>query len=284
MQLLLTVLSNAAVLVPLVIGISLVFRISGVVIFAAGQIAVFAGMLYAVVDLPLFLRFPLVLLVGMVVSVLTYAAILAAQKGGVQADAISLATLGIAFLLEYVAIQVLGRGVFAADPWVAGSVTLLGTQVSIHRLVVIGAALVLAVAVMLIVDRTLIGRAMEATAFDPSLALLYGIRSQRFRLLAWAMAGICIATVGVFQVSLASISQSSSLTMLTLGLAAAVVGGLGGLYSGIAGAIVIAAVQAIAAQYISSELQVALVFTVLFVVLIFRPGGLFQNSREARRV
>jgi branched-subunit amino acid ABC-type transport system permease component len=284
MQFALTALSNAAVLIPLVIGLSLVFRISGVIVFAAGQIAVFAGMLYAVFDAPLYVRIPVVLIVGVAAGMATYVAIIPAQRLKISADAISLATLGVAFVLEYIATHYLGRGVFSAEPWVSSTVDLFGTKVSLHRIVVMVAALALAAIVILLIDRTLVGRAMEATAYDPTLSQMYGLRVQRFRLLAWAIAGACIASVGIFQVTIASVSQSSPISLLTLALASAVVGGLGGLYSGLAGALLVAVVQAAVAQFISSELQVALAFALLFLVLLARPGGLFSSAREARRV
>jgi branched-chain amino acid transport system permease protein len=284
MQFAITVLSNAAVLVPLVVGISLVYRISGTVVFAAGQIAIFSGMLYAFLNLPVYIALPITLVVGLVVAVLTFLAIVPAQRLRVPADAISIATLGIAFFLEFIGTHFLGRKVFSAPAWSSQIIEIAGAQVSAHRLVVIGVAAAVAVAVILFVDRTLVGRAMEATAFDPQLSQMYGIRVQRFRLLAWVIAGFCFAIVGVFQVTLASASQPAAIPLLTLALASAVIGGLGGLYAGIAGAVLIALVQAAVAQFISSELQVAVAFALLFVVLVVRPSGLFTNSREARRV
>jgi branched-chain amino acid transport system permease protein len=283
MQFVLTVLSNASVLVPLVLGVSLVYRISGVIVFAAGQIVVLAGMLYGFLDTPLYIRIPAVVFVGMVASVLIYLAIVPAQRIKVSPDAISLATFGAAYVIEYLASQFLGLKVFSSSSWVPGTVSILGAGISVQRLLIMGVAAVLTIVVILFIDRTLIGRAMEATAFDPLLGQLYGLRIQRFRLLAWIIAGGCISFVGIFQVTLASVSQPTAVPLLTLALAGAVVGGLGGLYTGLAGAVVVALVQAAAAQFISSDLQVAIVFAALFVVLIFRPGGLFANARNARR-
>lgn len=284
MQFVLTVLSNAAVLLPLVVGISLVFRISGTVVFAAGQIVIFCGMLYAFLEQPFYIGVPITLAAGVIIALLTYAAIIPAQKLGISADAISLATLGVAFLLEFIGTHYLGRKVFSAPAWIPGNLSIGATQISAHRLVVAAVSIVVVIIVILIVDRTLVGRNMEATAFDPELSQLYGIRIQRFRILAWGIAGFCFAIVGTFQVTLASVSQPVSIPLLTLALASAVIGGLGGLYAGIAGAVVIALVQTTVAQFVSSELQVAAAFALLFIVLVVRPSGIFSSSRDARRV
>ena len=84
--------------------------------------------------------------------------------------------------------------------------------------------------------------------------------------------------------TVAASSFDVAVPLFVLAAAAAVIGGLGGIGKAIAGAVLVALVQAAAVQWVSSRYSVSIVFVLLFVVLMLRPQGLLGAARAAERV
>ncbi|MGP3533978.1 branched-chain amino acid ABC transporter permease [Microbacterium sp. RD1] len=282
-----TALSLAAVLVPLVASVSLVYRVSGVVNFGAGYFAIFAASACAAWSslTNSAIGVTLTLLAGAVLGLLTYfIAILPAQRRGVSAIGLTLASLGVGLLLNFVTRSVFGGDPTVIQPWIKGTVTIGDFQTASQRFVVIGGAIVLLLVLWLIFDRTLMGRMLTAVAHDRELAAMYGIRGRRFDLVAWIASGVCLAIGGMFQASLATVSVEVAPTLLVFSLVGAVIGGLDNLFTAVGGALVLGLAVTITDQFISVGYQLVTLFIVLSLVLAFRPHGLFAFRGTAERV
>lgn len=284
MTLLLNAISEAAVLAPLAVGLSVIYRMSGVINFAAGAVAITAA--YTSVELGNGLLGVFVaLLVGALLGVLMYATtILPGKLLGAPHVAMTLATFGFAVVLEAVGHRVFGGVSTAADPWLQGSVEVLDTTLTYQRLVVISIGIVISVVVILLFDRTMIGRTMEACAANEPLARLYGTSAGRYHLLAWAIGGFCSAATGVLQVAIAGVSVALSVHLLLLALVAAVVGGIRGLRSTALGVLLVAALGALVARYLTTEFVLTPIFVLLLVALYLRPQGVFMSTTTSERV
>ncbi len=284
---LVTSLSLVAVLIPLVASVSLVYRVSGVVYFGAGNVAVFAAATAAAASAwsNSLIGALITLVAGAVVGALTYiVAIRPAQRRGVSPIGLTLASLGVGLLLNFVTRSVFGGDPTVIQPWVPGTVQIGDYQTAIQRFVVIGLSLILVLVIWLVFDRTLVGRALEAVAHDRELASMYGLRSARFDLIAWTVAGVCLVIGGMFQASLASVSVEVAPTLLVYSLVAAVIGGLDNMFSAMGGAVVAAFAVTFTDQFITHGYQLATLFVVLTVVLLFRAKGLFVFRASAERV
>lgn len=285
-SLIVTSLSQAAVLVPLVVSVSLVFRVSGVVNFGAGGFCVFAGAACASWGATnSALGVILTLLAGGVLGALVYVvAIVPAQRKGVPVIGLTLATLGFGLLLTWLTRTWFGGEPSIVQPWIEGSVTIGDYSTSKQRLLVIGLALVLLVLLYLVFDRTLIGHTLGAVSYDTDLAQVYGVRSSRYEMLAWVVSGVCLVLGGVFQASLASVSVEVAPTLLVLSLVGAVIGGLGSLFGAVGGAVVAGFAMTITEQHIASGFHLTSLFVLLSLVLLVRPSGLFTFRGTAERV
>jgi branched-subunit amino acid ABC-type transport system permease component len=285
-SLIVTSLSQAAVLVPLVLSVSLVFRVSGVVNFGAGSVCVFAGAACAAWSgTHQTLGLALTILAGAVLGALTYLiAIVPAQRKGVPVIGLTLSTLGFGLLLTFWTRTQFGGEPSIVQPWVAGSVTIGDYQTSKQRILVIALAALLVFALWILFDRTLIGRALAAVAYDHELAQVYGVRTMRYELLAWVVSGVCLVIGGVFQASLGSVSVEVAPTLLVLSLVGAVIGGLGNLSGAVGGAAVAGLAMTVSEQYIEAGYHLTSLFVILSLVLLFRPSGLFTFRGTAERV
>lgn len=282
-----TALSLAAVLVPLVAAVSLVFRVSGVVNFGAGYVAVFAAAACSSWSAQTNAAIGVLatLVAGAAVGALTYyVAILPAQRRGVSAIGLTLASLGVGLLLNFATRQVFGGDPTVIQPWIPGTVQIGDYQTAIQRFVVIGLAAVLLLVLWLVFDRTLMGRMLTAVAYDRDLAAMYGVRNSRFELIAWIASGVCLVIGGMLQASLASVSVEVSPTLLVFSLVGAVIGGLDNIFTAIGGAVVTGLAVTLTEQFIASGFQLVTIFVVLTVVLLRRPQGLFAFRGSAERV
>jgi branched-chain amino acid transport system permease protein len=285
MQLLVTTLSNAAIYALVAVSLNVVYRSSGVLNFGAGHMLAFMGILYVNI-LPADV-FGIVgsLLIGALLGLVGYGvAVWWGQRSGFDHASLSLAMLGIGLLLEYVADRVWDVRGFSADPIVSGTLTIGGTTFATDRLVTVLIAGVFIGAVLLFVEKTMAGHALEATAADRELAGLYGVRTGIAACAAWAIGGSALGLTGALQSTTAAISMANALPLMILGTAAAVVGGLGSIQNAVIGAIAVAFLQAAFTLYVSPAFTLSMVFVLLFVVLAVRPNGLFANARTAERV
>lgn len=284
---LVTALSLAAVLVPLVASVSLVFRVSGVVNFGAGNVAAFAAAACAAwsVQTNSLVGAVLTVLAGAVIGLATYyIAILPAQKRGVSVISLTIATLGVGLLLNFANRQVFGGDPTVIQPWIPGTVQIGDFQTATQRFVVIGLAILLLAVLWFVFDRTLMGRVLTAVSHDRELASMYGVRAGRYELIAWVVSGMCLVIGGMFQASLASVSVEVSPTLLVFSLVGAVIGGLDNLFTAVGGAVVAGFAVTLTDQLIAPGYQLVTLFVVLTVVLLIRPHGLFAFRGTAERV
>lgn len=281
---LVTALSVAAVLTPIVASVSLVYRVSGVVNFGGGFIAVFGGIACAHWGSG-WAGVALTLVAGAVIGALCYfIAIVPARRFGVRGIGLTLSTLGFGLLLTFVTRSWFGGTAFTVRPWLAGSIDIAGFQTSQQRLLIIGLAIVVVLVLFGVFDWTLVGRRLSAVSYDAELASVYGIRGGRYQLLAWVVSGLCLVIGGMFEATLASVDVEVAPRLLVLSLVGAVIGGLTSLTGAIGGALVAAVATTISDQFVATGFQMTALLIVLSVVLLVRPNGLFSFRGTAERL
>jgi branched-chain amino acid transport system permease protein len=161
------------------------------------------------------------------------------------------------------------------------SVILGGVEISAKQGLVIGLAIVMMVALQAFISNTKIGKAMRATAQDRDAAQLMGINvnttiAMTF-LIGSALAGAAGFVSGVYYGTTWFFNGfEAGLKAFT----AAVLGGIGNIAGAMLGGFSIGLIEAIATQYIPQGAQWSnvVVFSVLVLVLIFRPAGLLGES------
>lgn len=149
-------------------------------------------------------------------------------------------------------------------------------RISLLRVVVIATALAMMVALSLLVYRTQLGKAMRATAYDREAAAMMGIDVDRVIMAAFlvggALAGAGGVLVGLFT---GSVNHFIGFNFGLKAFTAAVVGGIGSIPGAMLGGLAIGFAEAYSA-YVDTSLRWRdlIVFSILVVVMIFRPTGL----------
>ena len=164
-------------------------------------------------------------------------------------------------------------------------------DVSVKSLVVIGSALGMLWVLHMIVNRTKVGTAIRAVAEDQAAASLMGIDVNRIISLTFLIGGAMGGAAGVlFGVQYGLINPYSGFIPGLKAFTAAVLGGIGNIPGAMVGGLVLGLLEAFAASYLSlltggafgAEYKDILAFSILILILIFRPKGLLGEVVRER--
>ena len=154
-----------------------------------------------------------------------------------------------------------------------------GLTFDTYDVLVVGVSVVCMIALNLFVFRTKLGKAMRATAQDRDAASLMGININST--IAWTFfIGSALAGVAGF-ISGTYYGTTFWLNGYQAGLkafTAAVLGGIGNITGAMLGGFVIGIVEALTAQYLGNQWTEVVVFSILVLILIFRPSGLLGEQ------
>jgi branched-chain amino acid transport system permease protein len=164
-------------------------------------------------------------------------------------------------------------------------------DISVKSLVVIVAALLMLWALYVLVNRTKIGTAIRAVAEDQAAASLMGINVNRMISLTFLIGGAMGGAAGVlFGVQYSLINPYTGFIPGLKAFTAAVLGGIGNIPGAMLGGLVLGLLEAFAASYLSlltggafgAEYKDIFAFSILILILIFRPKGLLGEVVRER--
>ena len=159
-----------------------------------------------------------------------------------------------------------------------------GLKITVKDAVVVGVTVPFMVLLTLFVKFAPLGKAMRATAQNPTAARLMGINVDRVIGATFAIGG-ALAGFGsvVFSLTINTIGFQIGFQNGLYAFTAAVLGGIGNIPGAVLGAVVIGLVRAFGSVLIGERWTSALVFAILIVILVFRPTGLL-GSRVREKV
>lgn len=281
-------LTSGAIYTLVALGFSIVHNASHAINFAQGEFVMIGGMAavsLVAAGLPLaaavLLAVAVAAVVGLVVEKL---AIEPAQKTG-RADVVTLIiiTIGVALFLRGLA-QVLWDKRVHVLPAFSGAdpIAVFGATVMPQSLWVLGGTALAVVALGWFFSRTLYGKAMRATAFNPLAAKLMGIDTRGVMRVSFALAAMLGALGGVLTAPITFTSYDVGVMLGLKGFAAAMLGGLGSFGGAVAGGLMLGLLESLGAGFLSSAYKDAIAFVVILGVLFFMPGGLVGARRSER--
>jgi branched-chain amino acid transport system permease protein len=269
------------------IGLALVYRTTGLVNFAQGELVAIGA--YAYVFATAWSTSPAVTL-------------LAAVLGGVAAGAVFFCVIHILLrgheelrlVVGTIALLTLIQGgarllatdrPYRAETWLFADETIHvgGATLPVNSLLVIAVLALAALGLFLFFARTTVGKAMAAVAEDPLRSALSGIPVRSMLLLSWAAAGALAAIAGVLISPVTGVFPAMGAQVFLAAVVGAVLGGLDSIFGALVGGLVVGVIQTYAVTAVGGAFRDLIVFGLLLLVLIIRPAGLF-GSRTLRRV
>ena len=154
-----------------------------------------------------------------------------------------------------------------------------GANVRSDKVLVIVAALVLMVALERFVARSRLGRGIRATAQDPETATLMGVNIDRVVVLTFLLGGILAGAAGaLYGVFFEAVQYNIGFLPGIKAFTAAVLGGIGNVRGALLGGLLLGLLENWGATLFGGEWKDVFAFTVLVLVLMFRPTGLLGES------
>ncbi len=146
------------------------------------------------------------------------------------------------------------------------------------QIIIVGIAVVLMLAIHALLTYTRLGKAMRATAANPTLARNCGIPTQRVIDAVWLITGALCGLAGVVAaLDSDSFAIANGATFLITVLAAAVLGGAGQPYGAMIGAVLIGLITELSAAAWSPQYKEVVAFGILVLVMVLRPQGLLAK-------
>ncbi|HEY4981987.1 MAG TPA: branched-chain amino acid ABC transporter permease [Pseudolabrys sp.] len=187
-----------------------------------------------------------------------------------------LLTLGLAFIIADICLMV-----WTGDPWqpatpthLQGAVQVAGLFFPIFRLVIVGVAVVIAIALWLMVDWTRLGAMIRAGVDDAPIARVVGIKVSQLFTLIFALGAALAAFAGVIGAPYLSVYPGLDFEMLPLALIVVILGGTGSLLGALVGSFLIGFLYNFG-QVMFPALAYVILFLPMLLVLVLRPQGLF---------
>ena len=277
-QVLVLGLINGGIYAIFALGVVLVFRGTGVLTFAQGEIGTvalyFAYFLVAKQHLPWLVgAFGAIALATVLGALFEFLFV----RRMVQADPVSTAVLTVGFGLFLLAFEFFffGGSPRVLPPPTKSGLHLAGVIVSAPQIAALVLALALGCGLQSALRRSDFGLGILAAAQDPDAVRLVGVPLSRITLTVWS-AGAALSGLAALLVepTVGVISPGYASELFVIGLAAAVIGGLTSLPGAFVGGVVLGLAQSASSRYLSSfgvsGLQYIVVLTILLIVLLGR--------------
>jgi branched-chain amino acid transport system permease protein len=187
-----------------------------------------------------------------------------------------LVTLGLSFMAADFCLMVWGGDPLNVEtPAGLGGFTRLGPAAfPNYKLAIIVIAVVFAVGLWLLLDRTRLGAMIRAGVDDPDMARVVGIRVSQLFTIVFALGAALAGFAGIMGGPSLSVYPGLDQDMLPLALVVVILGGTGSLLGSFVGSIIVGFIYNFG-QALLPELAYFVLFLPMLLVLIFRPQGLF---------
>ena len=299
-QVLVIGLSNGAVFALIALGYTMVYGIIELINFANGDLFMLGSVFSAIfleewlnqtrpsakawVLLALTLVLTMVFCAGLnvVIEFLAYRRLRNAPKLAPLITAV-----GVSFILQNLGIIFNGSAPKSRNRVLPGTGFSIGSiEIKFKYLVVLAVTVPLLLLMTFIVQKTKIGKAMRATAQDRDASLLMGINVDRVISFTFALGGLLAGAAGTLFVQVdGRTSYDSGFRLGLIAFTAAVLGGVGNLPGAVLGGFLIGIIQALndgAPLFFGQAWTQTVLFGILIMMIIFRPGGIFGKVHQEK--
>jgi branched-chain amino acid transport system permease protein len=284
-------LSSGGIYASVALAIVLIYRSTGVINFAQGEMATFTTFIaWTLIDhgLPYWPAFALTLLI--------------AFAGGVALERIVIRPIERAPVLTIVMLTIglfiflggLMNWIWKAEvrsfppsrPFPTRTIDVGGVAISIQDIGIIGVTLGLVVLLWLLFQQTKLGLALRAAAVDPAASRLVGVRVGWMLGLGWGLAAVLGAVAGLFTAAaFPPLEPNMMRAVLIYAFAAAVLGGLTSPIGAVVGGLALGVTLNLLSAYVDfvgTQLRLPVALALILGVLLVRPAGLFGRVAVRR--
>jgi branched-chain amino acid transport system permease protein len=265
------------------VSLTIVYRVSKVINFVQGEFFMVGALTTAsLISLKkgpsLFIVIILGFLVVGVLGVLTEKLIIRPLKEA-SIGVIVTMTIGASLFIKGGGMIIWGKDPFTVPSFIKmGPITIMGATIPPQVLLILVVTLIVVAFLWYFFEKTETGLAMRACAENRTGAGLIGINHKFMITLAWALGAALGGLAGILVTPLLFVDYLIGTVPMLKGFIAMAIGGLSSIGGAILGGIFVGLIEAFAIGLISSKFSDVIIFTILILTLIFKPGGLLGKE------
>jgi branched-chain amino acid transport system permease protein len=281
-------IANGAIYAAVALSLVLIWRATRILNFAqAGMLMFTTFIAWWAIDhgASYWVGFLLALLSGLALGAVVERVVIRPVEGAPPLNAV-IVTLGLLVLLQATAGMLWGGNphsfppAFSIKGYRIADHTVLFSPADLFGVLVVAAVLV---ALLVLFRRTSLGLRMRASAFEPEVARLLGVRVGHMFTIGWALASMAGSLAGILVAPNVFVGPNAFDSVLVFGFTAAVLGGLESPPGAVVGGIVVGLALSYVSGYVGASVVTLGALAILVAVLMVRPSGLFAPA-AARRV
>ncbi len=272
------------VYILLATGLNIIFGVMKLVNFAHGQLLMISAFLTWTISVSLglnayiaiFVSMIVVALLGVIVERFTFRKVLGTDKLNEI-----FVSLGLIYIFENVAMLIWGASSKqVVSPFYGMSIGLPGLSITYDRVIAVFVVVGALVVFGLVLWKTKIGLAMRATSQRNTTAMLMGIDVQKVYMLTFAIGAALAAVAGGLYGIIYPFDYQVGAMPTIIAFAIIIMGGLGSIKGAIIGGLLYGITEQMATLFLGGTWGSAVAFTLLIVVLIIRPNGIFGEKGD----
>lgn len=281
-QLLISALLSGSIYGLIALGYSLIYRASGIMNLAQGDLMCLGGFLgytfFSVLNLPFLVSLVLTVVCCFIIGcILEKFVIRPIFKRSTTTSVIILATVAVSYIIQSLEIVGWGAAPLSMPSFLKTStVTIFGVIYQTESLLCIAIAIIFMLSIHFFMKKSRFGIAMRAAAMDPLAAGSCGINVNSTTRITWAISTTVAGLAGMMVGPLYGVTTTLGTAMSAKGFASAVVGGYGDMYGAILGGGVLAGLETFSAGYISSAMKQLIAYVTVLLILFVKPRGLMN--------
>jgi len=266
-----------------VLGISVVYGITGVPNFAIGLIGVIGGYTawYFTADigitLAIFLGIAVCFGIGFLLQIILLTPL---SKKGADATLFFIITISLGLILQGLIRIVFPKPQISIELPRIGNITIAGVSADGVKFLALAVAVVTLVLIRFLERNSKFGKMLQGTEQNLKLAKLIGINTSLIFALSHGI-GCSLAAVGaIFWGSIYSLNLSTGWNLAFTGYIIAVIGGIGNIWGGLLSALVMGFVISFAGYFLGGVWQSVVLYSIVILVLVIRPRGILGSERS----
>ncbi|MEW9670487.1 branched-chain amino acid ABC transporter permease [Ammoniphilus sp. 3BR4] len=285
LQFLITGLTIGSIYSLLAIGFVTIYNTTGILNFAQGEFAMIGAMSCISLvgfGLPKLAAIPLAIIFTALIGLFIERSVINPARNNSTVTLIII-TIGLSILLKGLGLIIWGSYPKTLSPLISMQpINFMEAIINPQSLIIFAALFILLLLLFFFFDKTYMGSALKASERNPRAASLMGINTKTMSALSFALAAALGAIAGIIITPLTDATYEMGFLIGLKGFVAMVIGGMNNIAGAVMGGLLIGVIEAFSGGVFSSTYSDSISFTVLLLVLFFKPNGLFGKASGER--
>ena len=189
------------------------------------------------------------------------------------------ASFGAAIVVQNVISMVFGRGMVTVSTPLSKSLELLpGLFVAPIGGVIVACAIACFAILQVLLTRTSLGIALRALGENPELVRVYGLTPRRLSQHVFLIGSVLVVPAAILTASTSGLNPSMGNHVMLISIAATIVGGVGSLRGAALAGLLLGMAENVCLAVVDPQWSEAVTFVILFLFILFRPGGVYGRA------